>query len=182
MKPKTLQPYSAPPIVITEELPARKVTALKPGVHIFDLGENFAGVVRLRTKGPAGTKVTLRYGEMLHPDGRLMTENLRRARAIDHYILRGDPAGEQWVPRFTYHGFQFVEVTGLAHEPSLDTITGLVLHNDMPMTSAFACSDPVINRTFTATITFIPEPSSFTLGAMHLIGLLTYGWRRRRGA
>lgn len=148
VEPEKLQAYSAPPIMVTQELPARKVTELKPGVHIFDLGENFAGVVRLKTKGPAGTKVTLRYGEMLHPDGRLMTENLRKARAIDYYILKGDPQGEEWVPRFTYHGFQFVEVTGLPHKPSLDTVTGLVLHNDTPMASGFECSDPVINQLF----------------------------------
>jgi len=146
--PETIQAYPAPPIVITQELPAQKVTEHKPGVFIFDLGENFAGVVRLRTKGPAGTKITLRYGEMLHPDGRLMTENLRKARATDHYILKGDAKDEVWVPRFTYHGFQFVEVTGLSHAPSLDTVTGLVLHNDTPMTSHFECSDPVINQLF----------------------------------
>ena len=148
MQPEKLQAYSAPPIVITQELAAKKVTEFKPGVHIFDFGENFAGVLRLKTKGPACTKVTLRYGEMLHPDGRLMTENLRRARAIDHYILKGDPKGEQWVPRFTYHGFQFVEITGLPHKPSLDTVTGLVLHNDTPMASHFECSDPMINQLF----------------------------------
>jgi len=148
VEPEKLQAYSAPPIMVTQELPARKVTELMPGVHIFDLGENFAGVVRLKTKGPAGTKITLRYGEMLHPDGRLMTENLRKARATDHYILKGDPDGEEWVPRFTYHGFQFVEVTGLPHKPSLDTVTGLVLHNDTPMASGFECSDPVINQLF----------------------------------
>lgn len=146
--PKTLQPYSAQPIVVTEELPARKVTEYKPGVWIFDLGENFAGVVRLKTKGPAGTRVTLRYGEMLHQDGRLMTENLRKARVIDTYILKGDAQGEQWVPRFTYHGFQFVEVTGLAETPTLKTVTGLVLHNDTPLTSHFECSDPMVNQLF----------------------------------
>lgn len=148
VKPETFQPYSAQPIVITEELSSRRVTEHKPGVWIFDLGENFAGVVRLKTKGPAGTKVTLRYGEMLHTDGRLMTENLRKARVIDTYILKGDPQGEQWTARFTYHGFQFVEVTGLTETPTLETVTGLVLHNDTPMTSSFACSDPMVNQLF----------------------------------
>ncbi len=148
VKPAVLQAYPAPPIAVTQELPARRITEVKPGVHIFDFGENFAGVVRLKTKGPAGTKVTLRYGEMIHPDGRLMTENLRRARAIDQYVLKGDLQGEQWTPRFTYHGFQFVEITGLPHKPSLETVTGLVLHNDTPMTSQFECSDPVINQLF----------------------------------
>lgn len=56
VKPEILQAYSAPPIVITQELPARKVTELKPGVYILDFAENFAGGVRLKTRGPAGTK------------------------------------------------------------------------------------------------------------------------------
>ena len=70
-----------------KELVARAVTEPKPGVHIFDLGQNFAGIIRLHVRGAAGTSVRLRYGEMLHRDGTLMTENLRRARATDTYIL-----------------------------------------------------------------------------------------------
>ncbi len=145
-RPSRLQAYAAPPIRITESLPARRLTEPKPGVFIFDFGQNFAGIVRLKVKGPAGTTVQLRFGEMLHPDGRLMTENLRRARATDFYTLRGDPAGETWQPRFTYHGFQYVEVTGLAEAPGFDAVTGLVLHNDTPLAGEFACSDEVMTR------------------------------------
>ena len=147
-KPERLQAYTGPPIRITEELPAKRLSEPKPGVYIFDLGENFAGFIRLRVQGPAGTKLQIRYGEMLHPDGRLMTENLRKARATDYYILRGDPNGETWTPRFTYHGFQFVEIAGLAAKPGLDTVTGLVLHSDTPLSSSFACSDEVMNQLF----------------------------------
>ena len=129
-RPLRLQAYSAPPIRVTEELQAQRITEPKPGVYIFDLGQNFAGVIRLRVKGTAGTKVQIRYGERLHPDGRLMTENLRRARATDYYIMRGDADGETWSPRFTYHGFQFVELTGLPTKPGLDAVTGLVLQSD----------------------------------------------------
>ena len=75
-----------------------------------------------------------------------MTENLRRARATDVYVCRGDRYAETWTPHFTYHGFQFVEVTGLPSKPSLDSITGLVLHNDTPLTGSFACSDPVMTQ------------------------------------
>jgi len=99
-------------------------------------------------KGPAGTQVQLRYGEMLHADGSLMTENLRRARATDFYILRGDKHGETYTPRFTYHGFQYVEVTGYPGKPGKDAITGIVLQSDTPMTSAFECSDPMANKLF----------------------------------
>jgi len=104
--------------------------------------------VRLKVKGSAGTRIRLRYGEMLHPDGRLMTENLRKARATDYYTLRGDPAGESYTPRFTFHGFQYVEVAGYPGQPDLDTITGIVLHSDTPFTSDFECSDPMVNRLY----------------------------------
>lgn len=145
-KPPVLQAYGAPPIRITEELPARRITEPKPGVYIFDLGQNFAGIIRLNVAAPSGTKVQIRYGEMLHRDGRLMTENLRRARATDYYTFRGEAGGETWSPRFTYHGFQYVELTGLPARPDLGAVTGLVLHNDTPKVGSFACSDEVLTR------------------------------------
>lgn len=147
-RPPKLEAFPGNPVRATQEIKPVSVKEQSPGVFIFDMGQNFAGVVRLKVKGPAGTTVRLRYGEMLHPDGRLMTENLRKARAIDHYVLRGDPKGETHVSRFTFHGFQYVELTGLPAKPSPDAITGIVLHSDTPMTSAFECSDPVANRLF----------------------------------
>ncbi|MCC6232965.1 MAG: family 78 glycoside hydrolase catalytic domain [Verrucomicrobiales bacterium] len=144
--PAKLEPYLAPPIRVTQEVPAQVVTQPEPGKYVFDLGQNLAGFVRLRVKGQAGTRLQLRHGEMLHPDGRLMTENLRKARATDSYTLRGDPRGETWQPRFTYHGFRYVEITGLAAKPGLDTVTGLVLHNDTPIAGEFECSDEVMTR------------------------------------
>ena len=148
VKPPVLQSYPAQPVRITEELPAKTVTEQAPGVFIFNLGQNIAGNIRLKVKGEAGQKITIRYGEMLHPDGRLMTENLRAARSTDTYICKGDPNGETWVPRFTFHGFQFVEVRGIPEKPDLSMVTGLVLHSDTPMTSGFDSSDPVVNKVF----------------------------------
>lgn len=145
-RPPRLQAYAAPPVRVTQELEAQKLTELEAGVYVFDLGQNFAGNIRLKVKGTAGTKLQLRYGEMLHRDGRLMTENLRKARATDYYTLRGDAGGETWQPRFTYHGFQFVEISGLPEKPGLDAVTGLVLHNDTPLVSEFACSDEAMTR------------------------------------
>ncbi|MCY2991476.1 MAG: family 78 glycoside hydrolase catalytic domain [Planctomycetota bacterium] len=144
--PPRLQAYSAPPIRVTELLPAQRLTEPQPGTYIFDLGQNFAGIVRLQLRGPAGTRVQIRYGEMLHPDGRLMTENLRRARATDTYILRGASDGESWEPHFTYHGFQFVELTGLPAKPALDAVRGVVIHNVTPLIGSWACSDDVLTR------------------------------------
>ncbi|MBL0161937.1 MAG: family 78 glycoside hydrolase catalytic domain [Bryobacterales bacterium] len=146
--PPRLQAYSGPPIRPIEDLRPKRLTEPAPGVFVYDLGQNFSGVARLRVQGPAGTRVQLRFAEMLHSDGRLMTENLRRARATDTYILRGDPAGETWTPRFTYHGFQFVEVTGYPGRPTLDSITGVVVHSDTPLTSTFTSSDPAVNQLF----------------------------------
>ena len=162
--PKRLQAYPAPPIRVTGELKAQRITEPKPGIYIFDLGQNFAGGIRLKVKGPSGARVQIRYGEMLHPDGRLMTENLRKARATDYYVLRGDADGETWSPRFTYHGFQFVELTGLAEKPALEAVTGLVVQSDTPLAGSFECSDDVLTRfwkntTWTQRANFIEVPT-----------------------
>jgi alpha-L-rhamnosidase len=147
-RPAKLEAFPGAPVRAIEEIRPIALTSPTDGVHIYNLGQNFAGVVRLKVKGPAGAIVQLRYGEMLHPDGTLMTENLRTARATDRYTLRGDSEGEQWSPRFTFHGFQYVEITGYPGQPALDTITGIVLHSDTPLTSDFECSDPVANKLF----------------------------------
>jgi alpha-L-rhamnosidase len=147
-RPPKLEAFPGLPVRPIEEIKPIAITSATNGGYIFNLGQNFAGVIRLLVKGQAGTTIQLRYGEMLHPDGRLMTENLRKARAIDHYVLRGDSQGETFTPRFTFHGFQYVEITGFPGKPGLDAITGIVLHSDTPMTSDFHCSDPVINRLF----------------------------------
>ena len=147
VRPGEIVAYAAQPIRVTEDVPAKSVREHAPGVFVFDLGQNFAGVVQLKVAAPAGTEIRLRYGEMLHRDGRLMTENLRKARATDTYVCKGGGV-ETWTPRFTYHGFQFVEVTGLpaGTPPPLDTVTGLAIHNDMPSTGRFACSDDLLTR------------------------------------
>jgi len=148
IRPPVFEAYPAQPVRIIEELPAKSVTEIQPGVFIFDLGQNIAGNIRLKLIAKPGQTFTLRFGEMLHPDGRLMTENLRKARATDTYIAKGDPAGESWTPRFTFHGFQYVELTGFEGTPPPDTITGLVLHSDTPFASGFECSDPVVNKIY----------------------------------
>jgi alpha-L-rhamnosidase len=143
-----MQAYPSVPIRSTQELPPVQVTRVAEGKYLFDFGQNFAGVVRLRAAGPAGTEIVLRHGEMLHPDGRLMIENLRRARATDRFVLRGDPGGEIYQPLFTYHGFRYVEVSGYPGQAAAGDLTGVVIHSDTPPASSFECSDPVLNRFF----------------------------------
>ncbi len=98
------------------ELKPRAITEPKPGVYVFDLGQNFAGVARLKVIGEPGQKITLRYAERLNPDGTIYTTNLREARVTDTYICSGERE-ETWSPRFTFHGFQYVELTGLKSPP-----------------------------------------------------------------
>jgi len=80
------------------------------------MGQNFAGWERLKVKGEKGTKIQLRFAETLQPDGNVYTENLRSARATDAYICKGQGT-EVWQPRFTYHGYRYVEVTGYPVNP-----------------------------------------------------------------
>ena len=148
VRPPLFEAYPAQPVRITQELAAKSVKQIKPGTWIFDLGQNIAGNVRLKLKAEAGKTFTLRFAEMLHPDGRIMTENLRQARATDTYIAKGAPEGETWTPRFTSHGFQFVEISGFDTQPPLNTVTGLVMHSDTKLTSGFECSDPSVNKIF----------------------------------
>jgi alpha-L-rhamnosidase len=141
-----------PPVRATQELtPAAPIAcdALPDAQrgYLFDLGENMVGTVRLRLRGPRGLTVRLRYGERLDADGSLYTANLRSARATDYYTLRGGGEEEVYQPRFTFHGFQYVEV-GAAVEKwdAVPEITGIVLHSDTPLTGEFECSDPLINQ------------------------------------
>jgi alpha-L-rhamnosidase len=112
---------------------------------IFDLGQNMVGWVRLRVRGEKGRTITIRYAEALNRDGTLYTINLRTARNTDHYTLKGGEE-EIWEPRFTFHGFRYVEVLGFPDTPTEETVTGIVIHSEMPSTGTFECSDPLINQ------------------------------------
>ncbi len=134
-----------PPIRVTQELVPISVREVRPGVHLFDLGQNLVGVCRLEVQGQAGTTVRLRHGEVLNPDGTLYTENLRGAEATDTYILRGG-GRETWLPRFTYHGFRYVEMAGFPGTPDATTLTGLVLHTDVPLVGEIHTASPLVNK------------------------------------
>ena len=145
---RKIQCYPGDPIRITQVIHPVSISFRGRDKYIFDMGQNFAGVVRLKVKGSSGDTVVIRYGEMLYPDGKLMTKNLRMARATDTYILKGNPNGEEWTPLFTYHGFQYVEVSGLKERPNLGTVTGLVLGSATPVAGSFECSSPMINKLY----------------------------------
>jgi alpha-L-rhamnosidase len=139
-----LVPERAQPMRVTEELQPDSVVRRAPGVHVVDLGQNMVGWVRLAVRGERGTRVQLRFAEMLEPDGSLYLENLRGARQLDTYVLKGD-GREVFEPRFTFHGFRYVEVTGLA-ELDADAVTGCVVHSDTPRSGWFECSEDLVNQ------------------------------------
>jgi alpha-L-rhamnosidase len=113
---------------------------------IFDFGQNLVGRVRLKVRGERGKTILLRYGEMLDENGTLYTENLRSARQTDYYTLKGDPDGETYESRFTFHGFRYVQVNGLTETPTSDLLTAIVLHSDNSNAIEFECSDPLVNQ------------------------------------
>ncbi|MGY5035611.1 alpha-L-rhamnosidase [Streptomyces sp. 900116325] len=133
------------PTRVERTLPARKVTEPKPGVFVYDLGQNMVGAVRLTVSGKAGTAVRLRHAEVLNPDGTIYTTNLRSARATDTYILKGG-GKETYEPRFTFHGFRYVEVTGYPGKPPLQAVAGRVIHTDAPFTMNFSTNVPMLNQ------------------------------------
>ena len=124
-----------------------EMTEPKKGVYVFDLGQNIAGWIKLKVKGKVGTKVTLHHAERLNPDGTIYTTNLRDAKAMDSYILKG--TGEEiFEPRFTFHGFQYVEVTGFPGIPGKDAITGCAIYSAAPPAGSFECSNPMVNQLY----------------------------------
>ena len=135
----------AEPIRVTRDLQPVQLTQPRPGVYIYDMGQNLVGWVRMHVTGPRGTQVRLRFAERLDGSGMLQVANLRSCKVTDTYILKGDGL-EVYEPRFTYHGFRFVELTGYPGVPALDTLLGRAAHSDTPMTGAFSCSNELINR------------------------------------
>jgi alpha-L-rhamnosidase len=138
-------PQSFPPIRAQQTLTAGAITSPKPGTYIYDFHQNLAGVARLRARGPAGTDVQLRFAEVLNPDGTLYVDNLRTAKATDHYILSGKGL-EEFQPDFTFHGFRYVEVTGLPDKPDLTTVQAVAIYTDASFNVQLHSGSPMINQ------------------------------------
>jgi alpha-L-rhamnosidase len=150
-----------PPIRVERTLEPKAVTEPKPGVFVYDFGQNFSGVVRVLLNKPTGTKVQLRFAELLNPDGTIYTDNLRTAKATDSFTLRSsDLPNSSYVlePQFTFHGFRYAELTGLPTAPpvlnarleeiyhSKSAVTGVVFHTDAPFAVQFKTGSALINQ------------------------------------
>ena len=117
-----------------------------PGTWVFDLGQNIAGWARLVVRGARGTRVRMRFAEILDRDGKNITQiNLRSAKATDTYVLKGRGI-ETFEPHFTYHGFRYVEVTGYPGTPGLGAVTGIAANTALPETGELTTSSAALNR------------------------------------
>ncbi|MBM0104761.1 family 78 glycoside hydrolase catalytic domain [Steroidobacter sp. S1-65] len=150
-----LDPQISAPIRVSERLRVRSVNEPRPGVRVYDFGQNIAGWAAIKVRGKAGTRLRLRFAEVLKPNGELDVFTLRRAANTDVYILRGEGV-ETFEPHFTYHGFRYVEVTADAPEGEatwqLDHIEAAVVHSDLAIAGKFRSSDPTIEALWRATL------------------------------
>ncbi len=137
----------SPPIRVTRELKPVSIKKTSANTWVFDFGQNMVGWAKLKVKGKAGNKVTMKFAELLHKDGTVAQENLRSAKATDVYILKGGEK-EIWEPMFTYHGFRYVEVSGFPGRPDKEALTGIVFHSDNPWIGSFECSEELVNKIY----------------------------------
>ncbi len=135
-------------------LTALSVTETEPGVYVYDMGVNVAGVPEVKLCGERGRQAMLRYAELLYPDlpefegkaGTIMVENLRDADCTDLYTFRGDPEGETYMPRFTFRGYRYIEIRGVSAKPALSDVKMKVLSSVPVLTGSIRVSDELTNR------------------------------------
>jgi len=153
--PGILAAQMMPAITVHAVLKPVGITEATPGVFIVDVGQSLAGMAELRVKGPAGTRVQMRYGERLFPNGTLDTRDIEQhvkrlgreqQHQTDTYFLEGSGKEEVYASRFTYHGFQYIEVTGFPGKPTLDNFRARFIHSAVPKAGEFTCSNPLLNR------------------------------------
>ncbi len=130
---------------VVDKITPVSITPLGQG-FILDLGQNMAGWLRIHVHGNVNDSIKLRFAETLQKTGELYVENLRDARATDYYILKGDASGEDWSPRFVYHGFRYVEISGLKYTPSLTDFKGEVVGDEMENLGKLTTSNDVLNQ------------------------------------
>ena len=150
-----------PPIQITAEYAPSAMKKFNDKLYVYTFPVNMAGFCRLKVSGQKGTEVSLRYGELLTDDGRLNQGNIsvyyHPEKPYEHfqtdvYILKGD-GEEVFVPSFTYHGFQFVEVeSSQPIELTEESLTALSVHTNVESTGTFTCSLPMFNNLWEATM------------------------------
>jgi hypothetical protein len=145
-----LLPSPAPAVRVVERSRPVRITEPKPGVFVADMGQNRAGFTAIRAKGPKGTTIKLRHSELIGPDGMIDPWTNRNALDYDTFTLAGTGDWESYEPRFTYHGFRYVEITGYPGTPAPEDITGCAVHADLQATATFRSDNDGLNRLFNA--------------------------------
>ncbi len=133
------------PIRIVDSFKPVSLTEPEPGVYVLDAGKNTAGWLHIKVKGERGQKITMRFSETLYEKGTVNQENLRTAFATDTYIMKGSGV-EEWEPRFTYHGFRFVQIEGLRSKPQINDFTVKQVRSDVEEAGSFTSSNDLLNR------------------------------------
>lgn len=142
--PGKLLPQEINPIRVLGSYPSEIIKEFSNEDKVYDIKQNIAGWCQIVVKGQRGAVVTLRHAETLKGDGHIDQTNLRTAEAKDVYILKGE-GEETYAPRFTYHGFRYVEVT-IEGKAEVLSLVGLHVHSDNKKVGAFECSDEKINK------------------------------------
>ncbi len=128
-----------------QTLKAKSLTRAPNGEWIFDFGQNLVGNARIQIAGQPARTLTLRFAEMLKPDGSLYLDNLRSAEATDRFTFKDDKP-VTWEPSFTFHGFRYVGISGIDTIPTPESVEAIVLHTDAPRTGEFSCSNALLNQ------------------------------------
>ena len=136
---------TSPKTVVKERLPLVFLHSIK-GKDIYTTNQNMAGIIECYIKAESGTKIVFRYGEMLNKDGSLYTENLRSAEATDTYICNGKGI-EKFRPLFTFHGFQYVEISVEGTAEIFD-LNALVIYSDISRVGNFESSNELMNKIY----------------------------------
>ncbi|HEX7189021.1 MAG TPA: family 78 glycoside hydrolase catalytic domain, partial [Actinomycetes bacterium] len=140
-----LEPQDDQPVRVTQELDSEPLPSPDADTHLYDLGQNMVGHARVTLTGSPGQTVRLRFAEVLNRDGSIYTANLRGARATDYYTFATNQP-ETYEPSFTFHGFRYVEITGLDSAPAADAVTGVVLGTDGDLVSDLQTSSRLVNQ------------------------------------
>lgn len=144
-----LVPQPDEPVRAIDVRPAQARLPAPDGVFLYDVGQNLVGVARVRISGRTGQTVRLRHGEEIHRrgerQGQLYTDNLRTAAATDTYTFARDET-VTWQPRFTQHGFRYIEITGVEAEPALADVQAVVLGSDLPDIGDLRLSHPMLDQ------------------------------------
>lgn len=134
---------NAPAMRYQEDLMPVALNEPVAGEYVYDLGQNMVGWAKINIRADKGDTIILRYAELLHNDGTVAQENLRSADAIDMVVSNGEEM--VWEPMFTYHGFRYVQVSGLKEKPGMNDLVGKVIYTDQPFIGHFECSNDLIN-------------------------------------